>query len=83
MLIDHARTALLLAIAVSLPVVLVALVVGLLVAAFQAASQLQDQTLSHVPRLLAVVAALLVLGPWMGHEIAAFAERSFLAAAHH
>lgn len=66
-----------LAIAVSLPIVAVAAIVGLLVAAIQAASQIQDPTIAHLPRLLAVAAALAVAGPWMGHQVAAFAERSF------
>ena len=68
-------------IAVSLPVLGVAAVVGLLVAAFQAASQIQDPTISHLPRLLAVIAALAILGPWMGHEVAAFAQQVFTAPA--
>lgn len=68
-------------IAVSLPVLGVAAVVGLVVAAFQAASQVQDPTISHLPRLLAVVAALAILGPWMGHEVAAFAHQVFTAPA--
>jgi len=68
-------------IAVSLPVLGVAAVVGLLVAAFQAASQVQDPTISHLPRLLAVIAALAILGPWMGHEVAAYAQQVFSAPA--
>lgn len=79
-LVHDAQQALLLMLAVSLPVLAVAAVVGLLVAAFQAASQIQDPTLSHLPRLLAVIAALALLGPWMGHEVAAFAQQMFLAA---
>jgi flagellar biosynthesis protein FliQ len=66
-------------IAVSLPVLAVAGVVGLVVAAFQAASQIQDPTLAHLPRLLVVIAAIALLGPWMGHEVAAFAEQMFVA----
>ena len=69
-----------LSVAVALPVVGIAALVGLVVSGFQAASQLQDPTISHLPRMLAVVGALVVLGPWMGHEIAAFAERMFLSA---
>lgn len=80
-LLEHAQNALLLSIAVALPVLGVAAVVGLLVAAFQAASQIQDPTIAHLPRLLAVVAALVVLGPWMGSQIGAFAERMLVAAA--
>jgi flagellar biosynthesis protein FliQ len=49
------------------------------VAAFQAASQIQDPTLAHLPRLLVVIAAIAMLGPWMGHEVAAFAEQMFAA----
>ena len=76
-LVDYAQQALLLAALVSLPVVGVAAIVGLLVAAVQAAAQIQDPTISHLPRVLAVIAALVALGPWMGHQIAAFAERAF------
>jgi type III secretion HrpO family protein len=76
-LVHDAQQGLLLVVAVSLPVLGVAAVVGLVVAAFQAASQIQDPTLSHLPRLLAVVAALAILGPWMGHEVAAFAAQVF------
>jgi type III secretion HrpO family protein len=78
-LVHDAQQALLLVVAISLPVLGVAAVVGLLVAAFQAASQIQDPTLAHLPRLLAVVAALALLGPWMGHEVAAFAAHVFSA----
>lgn len=81
-LLFHAREALLLAAAVSLPVIAIAALVGLVVASLQAATQVQDVTLSHLPRLLAVVGALAVLGPWMAHQIAAFAERVFLLAGH-
>ena len=80
-LVYNAQQALLLMIAVSLPVLAVAALVGLVVAAFQAASQIQDPTLSHLPRLLTVIAALALLGPWMGHEVAAFAQRAFALAA--
>ena len=77
LLVDAARQALILAALVSLPVVGIAAIVGLFVAAVQAAAQVQDPTLSHLPRMLAVIAALVVAGPWMGHQIAGFAERTF------
>jgi type III secretion HrpO family protein len=79
-LVHYAQQALLLVVAVSLPAVAVAALVGLVVAALQAASQIQDPTLAHLPRLLAVIAALVLLGPWMGGAVAAFA-RHVLAAA--
>lgn len=80
-LVEQAQNALLLSLAVVLPILAVAAIVGLVVAAFQAASQIQDPTIAHLPRLLAVVAALVILGPWMGSQIGAFAERMLLLAA--
>lgn len=80
-LLEQAQNALLLSVAVALPVLAVAAVVGLVVAVFQAASQIQDPTIAHLPRLLAVIAALVVLGPWMGSQIGAFAERMLSMAA--
>lgn len=82
-LLEQSQNALLLSLAVALPVLGVAALVGLVVAAFQAASQIQDPTIAHLPRLLAVIAALVVLGPWMGSQIGAFAERMFVMAAAH
>jgi type III secretion HrpO family protein len=79
-LVHEAQHALLLVLAVSLPALGVAAVVGLLVAALQAASQIQDPTLAHLPRLLAVGLALALVGPWMGREVAAFAQLVFAAA---
>jgi type III secretory pathway component EscS len=80
-LLEQAQQALFLSLIVALPVLAVAAIVGLVVAAFQAASQIQDPTIAHLPRLLAVVAALIVLGPWMGSQIGAFAERMLVMAA--
>jgi flagellar biosynthesis protein FliQ len=69
------QEALLLSVAISLPVVGIAALIGLLVAVFQAATQIQDVTIAHLPRLVVVAVALAVMGPWMGSEIAAFAAR--------
>jgi type III secretion HrpO family protein len=71
------QEALVLSLAVSLPVVGVAALVGLVVAALQAATQIQDVTIAHLPRLVAVALALVLVGPWMGAQIAAFAARVF------
>ena len=78
---EEAQNALLLSVAVALPILAVAAIIGLIVAAFQAASQIQDPTIAHLPRLLAVPAALVFLGPWMGSQIGAFAERMLMMAA--
>lgn len=80
-LLHHAQEALLLSIAMALPILAIAAVVGLIVAAFQAASQIQDPTIAHLPRLLTVALGLAILGPWMGHQLASFAARMFLLAA--
>lgn len=47
------------------PLLLVALVTGLLISLFQAATQINEMTLSFIPKLLAVFAALVIAGPWM------------------
>ena len=71
------QEALLLAVAVSLPVVAIAALVGLLVAVLQAATQVQDATLAHLPRLVVVALVLALMAPWMGAQIATFAARAF------
>jgi type III secretion HrpO family protein len=76
-LVHRAEEALLLSVAVALPVIAVAALVGLVVAVLQAATQIQDVTLAHLPRLLAVAVVLAVVGPWMGRQIALFAARIF------
>jgi flagellar biosynthesis protein FliQ len=74
-LVMRAQEALLLSVLLPLPIVAVAAVVGLAVAALQAATQIQDITLAHLPRIVAVALALGVFGPWIGQQIAAFAIR--------
>ncbi len=50
---------------ISLPVLLVGLVVGLLVSIFQATTQINEMTLSFVPKILAVIGVLILAMPWM------------------
>jgi type III secretion HrpO family protein len=71
------QQALLLSLAVALPVIAAAALIGLLVSVLQAATQIQDHTLAHLPRLLVVVAVLAATGPWIGSQIAEFAVRAF------
>jgi flagellar biosynthetic protein FliQ len=47
------------------PLLLVALLVGLMIGVFQAATQINEMTLSFIPKLLAIAATLLIAGPWM------------------
>lgn len=51
------------------PLLLVALTVGLLVGIFQAATQINEMTLSFIPKLIAISVALMVAGPWMLREL--------------
>jgi flagellar biosynthetic protein FliQ len=51
-----------------------ALVVGLFISILQATTQVQEQTLSYVPKIVAVSAALAVLGPWMLKEVVQFSQ---------
>ena len=50
---------------VSAPILLVVLVIGLVVSIFQAATQINESTLSFIPKLVGVFAALVIAGPWM------------------
>jgi len=54
-----------------------ALVVGLLIGMFQAATQIQEMTLSFIPKLAVMALALVLLGPWMIHLVVNFTERLF------
>ena len=58
-----------LALKVGLPLLLVGLAVGLVVSVFQAITQIQEQTLTFIPKILATVAVLVVGGPWMLNEL--------------
>jgi len=61
------------------PVLAATLIVGLVISVFQVATQLQEITLSYVPKLLIAAALLIVLGPWMIARITDFARALFLA----
>ncbi len=62
---------------VSAPLLLVALVVGLAISIFQAATQINEATLSFIPKLIAVFVALVVAGPWMLAQLVAFMRELF------
>ena len=65
MVLTIGREAMELMLMVSLPILLVVMVVGMLVSVFQAITQIQETTLTFVPKLLAAMAVFLVGGPWM------------------
>lgn len=61
------------------PLLLVALITGLVVGAFQAATQINEMTLSFIPKLLAMAAALVIAGPWMLKLIVGYARELILS----
>jgi flagellar biosynthetic protein FliQ len=64
---------------ISAPLLLSALVVGLVIGMFQAATQIQEMTLSFIPKLLVMGVALAVTGPWMLRTLVSFTRQLFLA----
>ena len=63
------------ALLVSMPLLLAALVTGLAVSVLQAATQINEATLSFIPKLLAMVATLAVAGPWMLATLTEYLQR--------
>ena len=63
------------ALALAAPLLLVALVTGLIISILQAATQINEQTLSFLPRLLVMLITLVVLGPWLVTQLMEFTER--------
>ena len=74
---EIASRAMFLTLQVSLPVLAVSLVVGLLVSIFQAVTQLQEPTLSFIPKILAVVLVVVLAGPWMLSSLLSFTTQLF------
>ena len=74
---DAFQRALLVMITGSLPILLTAMGVGMLIGIFQTATSIQEQTLSFIPKLLAVVAMLALLGPWIFRLVGDFAVSLF------
>jgi len=64
-LLDTARDALLTTLKIAVPILMIGLIVGLAVSIFQATTQIQEQSLHFVPKILAMLIAMLILGPWM------------------
>lgn len=69
------RQAILLLLIVSAPLMLVALVTGLIISIFQAATQINETTLSFVPKIVAIFATLIFAGPWMLEMLVDYVRR--------
>ena len=77
--IDVARQAVMLMLVLGLPILLTGFLVGLVVSILQAATQIQDQTLSFVPKIIAMLLAAVVVGPWILSRLVEFGREMFSA----
>ena len=74
--LELARNAFSMALITAAPILVVGLVVGLMIALFQAVTQLQEQTLTFVPKIAAMVVAASIFIPWIGERMISFARQS-------
>ena len=70
------------AVLVSAPLLLTALIIGLVVSILQAATQINEATLSFIPKLLGVFAAMIIAGPWMVQVLVDYMQRLFTSIPH-
>jgi len=66
-----------LALKIGLPLLLVGLVIGLVVSVFQAVTQIQEQTLSFIPKIIGLAVVLVVGGPWMLGQLITWTEQLY------
>ncbi|PID74816.1 MAG: flagellar biosynthetic protein FliQ [Desulfobacterales bacterium] len=71
-IVEFAKQAIILTIALSAPMLILGLVVGLMISVFQAVTQVQEMTLTFVPKIVAVFLGLLFAAPWMLERITTF-----------
>ena len=72
-----AREALLLTLMLAAPLLIASLAVGVLVGLFQAATQINEMTLSFIPKLMALAAVVVIAGPWMLQTLTEYTRRLF------
>jgi len=71
------RNTLLLAMVISAPMLVIGLVVGIFVSLLQALTQIQEQTLTFIPKIVSMVVAAITLMPWMSHRLVQYAFDMF------
>lgn len=76
-IIEIAQQALLISVKLAAPILLVSLAIGVLISLLQAVTQVQEMTVSFVPKLVGVAAVLLVSGGWMLRELTTFTQQLF------
>jgi flagellar biosynthesis protein FliQ len=77
--INLATQAMTLALQVAGPLLLVGLVIGLLVSLFQAVTQIQEMSLSFIPKIIGVAVLVVILGPWMLSHIISYAQNLYMS----
>ena len=75
--VSLATQAMKLAIEVAGPMMLVGLVIGLVVSIFQAVTSIQEQSLTFIPKIVALAAILVILGPWMLDQLVTYAQNLY------
>jgi flagellar biosynthesis protein FliQ len=75
--VNLATQAMTLALEVGGPILLVGLGIGLLVSLFQAVTQIQEQTLSFIPKIVGMALLIVVLGPWMLDQLVSYATNLY------
>ena len=75
--ISLAMQAMQLAFKVAMPLLLAGLVVGLIVSVFQAVTQIQEQTLAFIPKIIAIAAVVVIMGPWMLGQVLSYTQELY------
>ena len=75
--VNLAMSAMELAMKIGMPILLVGLAIGLLVSVFQAVTQIQEQTLTFIPKIVAMGVTLVVAGPWMLNQVVAYTQQLY------
>jgi flagellar biosynthesis protein FliQ len=76
-LISLAQNSLTVALSIAGPVLLLSLIIGSLISLVQAATQINEVTLTFVPKIIGIIVMLVVLGSWMGQQIVSFTSGIF------
>jgi flagellar biosynthetic protein FliQ len=74
---DLIRGTLMMALMISAPMLVIGLVVGIIVSLFQAVTQIQEQTLTFIPKITAMIGAAILLMPWIGQHLLVYAAQMF------
>jgi flagellar biosynthetic protein FliQ len=77
--VNLASQAMSLALKIAGPLLLVALVIGLVISVFQAVTQIQEQSLSLIPKIAGVAVVIVLLGPWMLGQLVAYTTALYTA----